>query len=801
MQDQGSVTPPTFGEGGGADEERLLQAVAIGEVADLEGGTIRAEFLRALVFGREEAVDIPAFGVRIRNATIAGTLHLDGCIIPFPLILSDVRLASGADAPSLTMRDAQMRRIALHGVTADGSLLAERAVIDNGMIGEGLVTRGYIALDGCRIGHTLALIDSTIGDGKAAIAAAGLRVEGAISLRRSTLQGGVLLQRARATGGFYGEAMTIATVRTAGESAESRPALSLESASFDGDLLIAGSRISGPVTMENARFGGRVEAVGCNVEATGDGWNMDGFSVRHGVCLDDVRLKGVLRLAGADIGKLLTAHRIKIEGGETAVHADLLRLGGNFEMTDATLVGQLRCPGAEVQGQLRLTATKLFGSELAIRGDGSRVQGGCFFSRAQIIGLVRFPASHFGNQFRLRGALIKVEHGPALLAPGARFARDIELSAGFESIGAIILDQAVIAGTCDLGGSRIKSAACVRAGTTAVLPRPPKGEEAQDEAVFSLVDATVGRLQMPAHSDERPRGVVNLSRARIGAYEDWANAWPPAEKRRTRDGSGRDIDHLVLDGLVYEHLVNPAGVGGEHHSRDQDRAGQRRLQWLDGQHHCDVAEHFRPQPWVQLAGRLAAQGLTGDARKVAIERRRRERRSHAATTVTKWESRLLDWVALFGFNPWRTVLWSVLVIMAFTGVWSWAASQCEDAGCFDQKVFVTTNLDAYGSNKIDQVYPAFHPAGYALDNFVPFVSLGYADHWRPNERFGQIAEFEVPNIPVFLTGETDRSRIFTKLRVTVGGLLYLLTLLEQMIGLVLISLVATGFTGILRDET
>ena len=305
---------------------------------------------------------------------------------------------------------------------------------------------------------------------------------------------------------------------------------------------------------------------------------------------------------------------------------------------------------------------------------------------------------------------------------------------------------------------------------------------------------------MPRLGDERPRGIVDFSRAHIGAYEDWASTWPPAQARRGHDKSGRDIDHLLLDGLTYDHLVNPAGVGSEHHSRDQDRVGQRRVAWLEGQQQCDVAEHFRPQPWVQLARRLSSQGLAADARVIAIERRRRERRSHASTGVTRWESRLLDWVALFGFNPWRTVLWIVLFLFLFSGFWSWAASQCERNGCFDQRVFVTSNMDAYDATKFEDVYPPFNAYGFALDHFVPIISLGFSDHWRPNASYQPLAEIKLPNIPVFLSGETRRDRIFTSISITVGGLLYLMILLQQLIGLILISLMATGFTGILRDE-
>ena len=208
--------------------------------------------------------------------------------------------------------------------------------------------------------------------------------------------------------------------------------------------------------MENARVGGRVEAIGIAVSAAGGSWNMNGLNVQHSLCLDRARIKGRLELVGAEVGKLFVANGIEVDGGETAIHADLVRVGGNFEMTSAKLVGQLRCPGADIRGQMRLSDTRLFGSELAVRGDGSKIQGGCFFSRTFIVGLVRFPASTIGNQFRFGGATVKVESGPAIIASGSRFERDVEFDGGFETIGGVLFDQVHIAGMLNLSGSRLK---------------------------------------------------------------------------------------------------------------------------------------------------------------------------------------------------------------------------------------------------------------------------------------------------------------------------------------------------------
>ena len=798
-------------------ERQMVAALAAGETASLQGATIRANVLRAIAFGRGALCQLTAFGIRLSDAKVTGHLDLDGCALETPLVLSNVSIDpvsedAIADAreivsegPAFTLCDTNLKQVRLRGLRVNGGVSADRAIISNGLIIEDSAIKGALSLVGTRVGHTLSLRASEIGDGQSAINAPELVVEGAFNMQAARFGGSVDLPRCQIGSSLNAQSAEFALPPPDGApSARPISALMLDSAAVAGDLLLNGARLGSSVHMENAKIGGRLEAMRAVVTAPTGEINLNGIDVQKSVCLDDADIRGVLRLIGARIGKLLVANRVNLDGGETAVEADLISTGGNWEMTDAKLVGQLRCPGARIDGQLRLSDTKIFGSELALRADGIVVRGGYFASRSLMVGLVRFPGAHIGNQFRLRQATIKVEYGAALLASGARFDRDLEIGSGFETIGAVVLDQARIAGVCDFDSSRIRSAAIARLGSAQPVPaRPSSGldEEATrfDEISISLVDAKVGRLQMPRRGEDRSRGIVNLSRAQIGALEDWSASWPPRLKQRHKSSDGRDIDHIVLDGLVYDHLVNPAGLSGERHSREEDRTGTRRMIWLDGQQRYDVAEHFRPQPWVHLASRLAAQGLSGEAQKVTIERRRRERLSHASTSLGRFENRLLDWTALFGFSPWRTVIWCLLVIVTFAGVWGWAAGKCEQPGCFDQSVFVTSNRDSYSQAELERLYPAFNSVAYSIDKFLPFVSLGQADHWRPNENFGLVASFRVPNLPAFLTGATARQKIMSQVSITTGSLLYWLGLLQGLLGITLISLLITSFTGLLRD--
>ena len=804
MQDQ-----PEAGRTADLTETERLMAAALtaGETADLNGGSVRAEVLRDIAFGRGAICQLTTFGIRLNQGTIKGQLNLDGCSLNAPIVLTEVSVLASEDEkqlPAITLCDAHLKHLRLYRTSIKGSIAAERALIDHGLIIDESTVEGQLALSNARIGHTLSLSTSNLGDGAYAIRAPELVVDGSINLRSGRFLGGLALPRCRASATLNAQSMEVSIGSdAAAEGGQSHPGLVLDSASIAGDLLLSNSRFTSSLHMENAKVGGRLEAIGCAITAPSGEANLSGIDVDKSLCLDDADIRGVLRLTGARIGKLFVANRINLDGGETAIEADLISTGGNWEMTHAKLVGQVRCPGARIDGQLRLSDTRIFGSELAIRADGIDVRGGYFASRSLMVGLVRFPGARFGNQFRLRKATIKVEHGAALLASGATFDRNVELGSGFETLGAVVLDQAKIAGVCDLEASRIRSAMIARLSST--QPQPPKklvGSEEDnlsDELALSFVDAQVGRLQMPRRGEDRPRGIVNLSRARIGALEDWSSSWPPQIKKRFRTSDGRDIDHLVLDGLIYDHLVNPAGLSSERHSREEDRAGTRRILWLDGQLRHDVAEHIRPQPWVYLSDRLARQGLTGEAEKVTIERRRRERLSHASTRLGRLENRLLDWTALFGFSPMRTVTWCLVLILLFAGVWGWAAGKCTNPGCFDQTVFVTSNRDAYSSDQFEQRYPAFNSIAYSVDMFLPFVNLGQANHWRPNEDFEPLATISVPNLPAFISGVTEKTKIMSRVSITVGSILYWLGLLQGLLGITLISLLITSFTGLLRD--
>ncbi|MEO0730669.1 MAG: hypothetical protein AAFY64_09830, partial [Pseudomonadota bacterium] len=377
----------------------------------------------------------------------------------------------------------------------------------------------------------------------------------------------------------------------------------------------------------------------------------------------------------------------------------------------------------------------------------------------------------------------------------------------------------------DLSRSRIKSVAITRGVSdrtsargqahTASVVEFEETAVAHDETAISLVAAKVGCLVLPDRAEQRPRGIVDLSRAHVGNLIDHEASWPPVSTRSfTMDG--RDIDHLVLDGLVYDHLQHPAGARSNAPQANGATArgvivrsqaarpgvGRARLRWLAGQAARDTGADYKPQPYVQLSRQLQAQGHRDAARDITIAGERAARRAASATSADRWQNRLRDWLALYGFNPWRTVLWMVAVILFCASLFGWAATLCAEAGCHDETILIATAQDRYSETGLGRGYPDFNALAYSIDAFFPMLDLGYDSHWRFNGRFGTIATVPVPSSSALLTlmsgGEPES--LIADVKITLGSLLYVLVLLERLLGVVLAAVALTAFTGLMTPR-
>jgi uncharacterized protein YjbI with pentapeptide repeats len=787
-------------------ELAMMAQLHAGHIADLGGGNVRADVLARCILkicdedGRSRAL-------KVRRGTIAGVLDFEGAEVGHPLSFTSVTFQGERNRGAIILRDAQFRRLTLQNCDIEGAVIVDRATISGGMLVGGGRINGAVYLRGAACRGAISIGGTKLGDGTNAIAANGLESIGPVAIKDVKCFGLVSLDRSRLSAGLNGEKLVVKLDEAA--LAQGGPALSLVGSRIEGDFGLDRARFDHALHLDNIRISGSVSWVGMDVKRGGVLANA--IAVAQGLELDDARIGGTLLIDGAEIGRRVSGERLDIDGGDVAISARVARIGGDVSLPRLRAIGEVWFPGAHIAGQLRMSECMLYGADLAIRADGLQADGGWFMSRATIVGLVRLPAARLGNQFRMRDATIKVEFGAALMAHGATFARDVQLDQSFNTIGAVAFDQCDIKGTLTFADSRIKSAAIARGIADPASARgsaqgvrqsgTSDGPADFDESAISLIDARIGRLRMPARAEQRPRGIVDFSRASVGSFEDFAATWP--ETRTRAFANGRDIDHLVLDGFTYAHLENPSGAPPDGTAlASTNRTGSLRVHWLMGQRAEDVSTTFKPQPWVGLAERLAGQGYDAAAREIAIVQRRKARGARSVSRGERWQNRLLDWFALYGFNPWRTVVWMVFVVLAFAVVWSWAAGYCTEAGCIDETIFIKTANDGYTQTGLARGYPDFHPLAYSLDLFLPFADFGFDSHWRVNIRFGELAVVPVPSseaLMSLLLGGEPKSLI-AEVRITIGSILYALAFLERVLGLLLTSLAVTAFTGLLRPR-
>src|SRR5215468_2940441 len=543
-------------------EKLWLDAILAGRTLDLNGETIRASMLRSLVSGEKADVALPPVGVVLNNAMIQGSLDLEGCHVTRPLIFQRCKFTPiETDRAAISLRDATLKRVAFYECHIAGALKSDRSVIESAMFVTGTTLDGELRLRGANIGEALAMDSIKINQrGDTAVLADGMRLGGPWVLRAADIAGEVRFASARIGGGLLWEDAKIqnSQVAVAGDGAVCNGPWVLRRAviqgafrlrgmtatAIDGDLILDGAVIKGGVLLSRTRVTGELSGKGADITGVGQDWAMaaNGVIVGQGIALAGARLHGGLMLAGARIEQGINASNIKVESSGRAVEADTMHVGGNWIMRGGDISGNIRFAGARIEGQVAFTeCTIRGGGDLAIRADGAHIGGGWFMGRATIDGLVRFPSARLGNEMRLRGTRIAVSSGPAVFAAGVSIAREFVLDGGFNTQGGIVLDRAEIDGTLDLTASRIKSAALGRAGAAAPKTHDEMLSARYDEIAVSLVDARLDRLVMPDTAEDRSQGIIDLSRAHVGSYEDAAAAWPPAERRGTQR-EHKDLD-------------------------------------------------------------------------------------------------------------------------------------------------------------------------------------------------------------------------------------------------------------------
>ncbi|MEM7216020.1 MAG: hypothetical protein AAF423_10795 [Pseudomonadota bacterium] len=538
----------------------------------------------------------------------------------------------------------------------------------------------------------------------------------------------------------------------------------------------------------------RTKEIDLDSSTISNGVDAEGAQVDGGWFMLNAEVDGIFDICVAKLNGEFQAHNAKFRNtDEKAVQAFEIE-ASNWHMNDAEVDGVFDINGAKLSGQFNSAGTK-FRHAGGVAVQAQSLEASTWFMRGKtsntdpciIEGQLDLNATKI-KQIDLDETQIIHTPGVAIRLDRSRIDQSLSLTSGFSSDGAIVLDGAVCSGrvrlldaelTCDLALAKPYNPE--KAGSPIITERYWRHRT----HAISAVGAKIDRLHLPK---ERTKGVIDLSQAKIGTLIDEETGWfPTLEPGKTacderlcvtvknRDGEDQtyDLQHIVLDGTTYEHLDHPDGKV-EAEGRNGDKVWKARERWLKGQSAGELTRRFNPQPWRQLARTLAGQGYEEDARHIAIQRRVAQRKVEPQFG-RRMLSGFLHHVSDYGFNPWRTVRWSLITVLLCGLIF--AVSSGEYWFGTNPERFIETiagdviNLESKSENGeplegVNIHYPEFNPWLYSLDQFIPILNLGMDTYWRPDNRW-----------------------------------LYILSVFEQLLGAVLVALTITGFTGLLtRDE-
>lgn len=772
-----------------------------------------ADNIEVTVPDEKYAVAAPGFqakaismqGAKIRGCVSFYTLNLENDIY---LHNSEFR-SSAVDLYTMDLSGATVRNMHMNGVTVEGDVDVRRSQI-----------RGTFSAADAKLnyptGSALNLSESQIG---------------VINLDRAVVAGFVNANRTIVHGPLSAEGARI--------SYEEGCALSGTEARVQS-VLLDGIELKGACYFDQGEIGGSFKASNAKITAKGNWYalSLRQTKVQHLVA-DDSQFNGGASIGATHIPDGFSASRTSFIGQDgSAIQADRCSIGW-VELIECTLGGDCYFYSSAIEGSFYIektaitasTALSLYSARIgAVHIRQSKINGHCSLTysaikhylgiegsdiaseknaavdlagasiaqcaiagwedggkttKSQLIGGLVASRAKIAHDLIIEDATIRAQNSVAVAARGIQIGSGLRVRRSTLD-GAFVVTTAVIEGKMDFVQSSLSSASAARSRTVDPLPKEDEStQESKDNALYrnlaiDLGESLIHRLEMPEQAEFRPQGSVNLSRAKIGTFCDYAATWP--------DPNNSTGHILELDGFEYEHLTNPNGV-------KDDQAANRgiadaRLQWLRAQSPDALYRNFRPQPWQQLAKVLATQGYEDDARKIAIERRVALRYAQGTPRFQRAISRALHVLADYGFNPWKSVWWSLGIVAVFAMIYYAAALTCTSRIplCADQAAFVRVVAadfvpaiqdEAEAAKTLERVYPAFDPVLYSLDAFLPLFNLGTEPYWRPNE-----------NLRVEIAGVS----------VPAGRVLQWLYVIEQILGAVLASLIVTGFTGLLTSD-
>ena len=489
---------------------------------------------------------------------------------------------------------------------------------------------------------------------------------------------------------------------------------------------------------------------------------------------------GQVRLSGASVhGSLEMSDGQFLNRGGDAIVANGLSVAGSLLMDKKFLAeGSVRLVGATV-GKMWVCSGARFINPRgeALCADGMRVGRSILFDRKfRAWGEVRMLGAQVRGDLSCRGARFLNPRGDALSADGVRVHGSINLNRGFRAFGRVRLVGADVKRdlTCRDAMLRNYDGDALVADRSAIRGNVYFDGAFSCNSVLQFRAARIGgdlQLRNCNFYGNRASGLVaenvqvegkfywkaiqlveetmlNLSYASVSQMADDEESWPSA---------GR----LILNGFSYRTIIE-----GPYDAR-------RRLAWLARQ----ASKPFYTQPYDQLVSVLQRAGYDGEATQIAIAREDAKLKYGELGLLNSLQQAFLKYFGDYGYRPHhRAMKWAIFFVVLGAIVFHLGYG----ANLFSptrERVYLDDMYLVQGL--LPEDYPAFNSLVYSIDALVPFLELHQEDYWLPN---------------------ANRRCDLSGIRLGCGSILRIYHWLHIVMGWVVTTLFAIGFSGVLKKS-
>ncbi len=637
-----------------------------------EYNLLRPEFLEWLLTDRKLITRITPRGIFLRGTYISGDLNLEGAQVPHRLFMRQCYIDG-----TLNLSEATCRTIHLVGLYVE-SVQGEYLKIRGSFELKRSVCPGGVNILGAQVSGNFIASGAKLGNGQGyALLLSRARIKGAVFLDQGFEAKGDI----RLVGTWVGLSISLITAKLYNQSSV---AILADTLQVRGSIILDRAEIAGEVRLGGAYIGRQLIARGTRIESlTGVALRAYKMRVAADAGLSEgFYAKGGIRISGSTIGGELSlvGSRLENPNGD-ALYAPLIEVDGHLELSNGfEAMGRVVLDESVIRGQLRCNGGGFYNvGQVALQAYAVQVGGDVLFEEGfTAVGQVHLRGSTIRGQMLFSNASLYHPKNRALEAGDITIRRNLVLGKGFYVEGTVNLRAAVIRGNLEIRHAHMHA---------------PQAQALRAEYI-----RVNGRLIMRGSTFT---GFLNLQHSRVGLIYDDEMSWP-------------ERGYLQINGLEYE------GFEGEL----VPLTARTRLDWIRR-----MLPEFRPQPYEQLAKVFVHLGMDNEATDILIAKEDDRLRYAGPRPLQRIGRYILRYTIAYGYRPWLALIWALgfLVGGAFIFQAAYLSGLMVPASA---EVLVS---EAYTRERIlPPDYPPFEGWAYALDTFLPLVSLFLEEYWLPD---------------------------------------------------------------------